>query len=121
MTWSTHSRRIDPIIRSAKPCCQGDADVMGLSLLPVAHSRRMMTLPQNDTTTDLVAIAEHVARLCLSKIKCGHIDGAARRELAAENLPGAFDGTGERRILSAVGVYSCALVFASLLEGRGVR
>src|SRR5450432_2141007 len=28
--WSTHSRRIDPISRSAKPFCQGEAGAVGL-------------------------------------------------------------------------------------------
>jgi hypothetical protein len=27
--WSTHSRRIDPISRSAKPFCQGEAAAVG--------------------------------------------------------------------------------------------
>jgi Ca2+/H+ antiporter len=31
MMWSTHSRRIDPISRSAKPFCQGEAGAVGLS------------------------------------------------------------------------------------------
>src|ERR1019366_1063341 len=35
MMWSTHSRRIDPINRSAKPFCQGEAGAVGLS-----HRRR---------------------------------------------------------------------------------
>src|SRR5258706_7142015 len=30
MMWSTHSRRIDPISRSAKPFCQGEAGAVGL-------------------------------------------------------------------------------------------
>jgi hypothetical protein len=30
MKWSTHSRRIDPISRSAKPFCQGEAGAVGL-------------------------------------------------------------------------------------------
>jgi hypothetical protein len=29
--WSTHSRRIDPISRSAKPFCQGEAAAVGFS------------------------------------------------------------------------------------------
>ncbi len=29
--WSTHSRRIDPISRSAKPFCQGEAGAVGFS------------------------------------------------------------------------------------------
>jgi hypothetical protein len=35
MMWSTHSRRIDPISRSAKPFCQGEAGaVMDLFVVP---------------------------------------------------------------------------------------
>ena len=32
--WSTHSRRIDPISRSTKPFCQGEAGAIGLSRIP---------------------------------------------------------------------------------------
>ena len=45
MMWSTHSRRIDPISRSAKPFCQGDAGVIGLSRMPMARNRRVTTAP----------------------------------------------------------------------------
>ncbi len=38
--WSTHSRRIDPINRSTKPFCQGEAGAIGLSRMPMARSRR---------------------------------------------------------------------------------
>jgi hypothetical protein len=31
MIWSTHSRRIDPINRSAKPFCQGEAGAAGFA------------------------------------------------------------------------------------------
>ena len=31
--WSTHSRRIEPINRSAKAFCQGEAGAIGLSLM----------------------------------------------------------------------------------------
>jgi hypothetical protein len=43
--WSTHSRRIDPISRSAKPFCQGEAGAVGLSRMPMARNRRVTTLP----------------------------------------------------------------------------
>jgi hypothetical protein len=36
----THSRRIDPINRSAKPFCQGEAGAVGLSRMPMARIRR---------------------------------------------------------------------------------
>jgi hypothetical protein len=41
--WSTHSRRIDPISRSTKPFCQGEAGAFGLSRMPMARSRRVTT------------------------------------------------------------------------------
>jgi hypothetical protein len=34
--WSTHSRRIEPINRSAKAFCQGEAGAIGLSLMVAA-------------------------------------------------------------------------------------
>jgi 2-polyprenyl-6-methoxyphenol hydroxylase-like FAD-dependent oxidoreductase len=43
--WSKHSRRIDPINRSAKPFCQGEAGAIGLSRMPMARSRRVTTVP----------------------------------------------------------------------------
>jgi len=39
MMWSKHSRRIDPISRSTKPFCQGEAGEIGLSRMPMARSR----------------------------------------------------------------------------------
>jgi hypothetical protein len=33
--WSTHTRRIDPISRSAKPFCQGEAGAVGF---PCVHA-----------------------------------------------------------------------------------
>jgi hypothetical protein len=41
ITWSTHSRRIDPINLSAKPFCQGEPGAMGLSRMPMARNRCM--------------------------------------------------------------------------------
>ena len=43
--WSTHSRRIDPISRSAKPFCQGEAGAIGLSREPGPAGH---LAPQND-------------------------------------------------------------------------
>src|ERR1039458_7191679 len=45
MMWSKHSRRVDPINRSAKPFCQGEAGAIGLSRMPMARSRRVTTAP----------------------------------------------------------------------------
>ena len=43
--WSTHSRRIDSINRSAKPFCQGEAGAIGLSRIPMVRNRRVTTAP----------------------------------------------------------------------------
>src|SRR5437764_7439159 len=56
MTWSTHSRRIDPISLSAKPFCQGEAGAMGLSRIPIARNRRVTA------AVDAIPIADQVAR-----------------------------------------------------------
>src|SRR5260221_10316149 len=44
-TWSTHSRRIDPISLSAKPFCQGEPGAMGLSRRPMARNRCVTAMP----------------------------------------------------------------------------
>jgi hypothetical protein len=47
-SYGTHtriSRRIDPINRSAKPFCQNEAGVVGLSRMPMARNRRLTTAP----------------------------------------------------------------------------
>ena len=36
---------IDPISRSAKPFCQGEAGAVGLSRMPMERNRRVTTLP----------------------------------------------------------------------------
>src|SRR3979411_384133 len=66
MMWSTHSRRIDPISRSATPFCQGEAGAGGLSRMPMAR---------NDAAIDPVAIADEVVRSliprkCLRDLTC---------------------------------------------------
>jgi len=44
--WSTHSRRIDPISRSATAFCQGELGAIGLSRMPMARSRRVSIDPR---------------------------------------------------------------------------
>ena len=66
---STYSRRIDPISRSTKPFCQGEAGAVGLSRMPMAQSAR------DDAAIDPVAIADEVARSlipgkCLRYLTC---------------------------------------------------
>ena len=55
--WSTHSRRIDPISRSAKPFCHGEAGAVGLS--PDAHGPQST---RENAAIDPVAIADEVPR-----------------------------------------------------------
>src|SRR6202030_1412615 len=50
MMWSTHSRRIDPISRSAKPFCQGE-----------------------DGAIDPIAITDHVARSTVPRKSLGDL------------------------------------------------
>jgi putative tryptophan/tyrosine transport system substrate-binding protein len=45
ITWSTHSRRIDPINLSAKPFCQGEPGAMGRSRMPMARNRWVTAAP----------------------------------------------------------------------------
>ena len=45
ITWSTHSRRIDPISLSAKPFCQGEPEAMGLARMLMARNRRVTAAP----------------------------------------------------------------------------
>src|SRR5450755_2542356 len=58
MMWSTHSRRIDPISRSAKTFCQGEEGAIGLSLM-YAHGAQSAC---DDRTIDAIPVADHVAR-----------------------------------------------------------
>jgi len=44
-TWSRHSRRIEPISRSAYPFCHGERGDVGRSRMPIDRSRRMKTMP----------------------------------------------------------------------------
>src|SRR3984893_7817375 len=70
MMWSTHSRRIDPISRSAKPFCQGEAGCG--RLVPNAHGAQSA---RDDAAIDPVAIADEVVRglipgKCLRYLTC---------------------------------------------------
>src|SRR5882762_10433198 len=57
MMWSRHSRRIDPIIRSAKPFCQGEAGAIGL--ISDAHGAKSAC---DNGAIDPIAITDHVTR-----------------------------------------------------------
>jgi hypothetical protein len=59
----THSRRIDPISRSAKPFCQGEAGAVGLSRMPMARNARVtivciQNLIRVDDVTESPKLAE---------------------------------------------------------------
>src|ERR1700722_16129948 len=57
MMWSTHSRRIDPISRSAKPFCQGEAGAVGLSRTPNGAQSAC-----DDGAVDTISVSDHVTR-----------------------------------------------------------
>ena len=57
MRWSTHSRRIDPINRSAKAFCQGDAGRN--RLVSYAHGAQST---RDDGAKDAIPIADEIAR-----------------------------------------------------------
>ena len=68
MKWSTHSRRIDPISRSAKPFCQGDAGAMGLSRIPMARNSA-----HDDGAVDSIPIADQVVRSLIPRKSLGDL------------------------------------------------
>src|SRR4030081_2727732 len=68
MMWSKHSRRIDPISRSAKQFCQGEAGAIGLSRMPMARSRRVTTVP-----VDSISISDHIARSAIPRKSLGDL------------------------------------------------
>src|SRR5260221_11142948 len=43
--WSVHSRRIEPIKRSAYPFCQGERNDVGRSRIPIARTRALNATP----------------------------------------------------------------------------
>src|ERR1700757_100305 len=68
--WSKHSRRIDPINRSAKPFCQGE----GLCnwLISDAHGAKSAC---DNGAVDPIAVSDHIARSpiagkCLGDLAC---------------------------------------------------
>src|SRR5476649_2497762 len=62
MMWSTHSRRIDPISRSAKPFYQGEAGAVGLSRMPMVRTRRVTMLPMELNDAGTLALRDHTGR-----------------------------------------------------------
>jgi hypothetical protein len=59
--WSTHSRRIVPISRSATPFCQGEAGVVGLSRMPMAR------------TIDAIPVADEVSWDIIPRKSLGYL------------------------------------------------
>ena len=66
--WSKHSRRIDPISRSAKPFCQGEAGAIGF--VPNAHGSQSAC---DDGAVDPIAIADHVTRSTVLRKSLGDL------------------------------------------------
>src|SRR5215813_11429865 len=86
MMWSAHSRRIDPISRSAKPFCQGEAGAIGLSRMPMARSRRATTV-----AVDPIVVPDHVARSlvpgeCLRYLTCYPFGGWMCRDVDPDKI-----------------------------------
>ena len=65
--WSRHSRRIDPISRSAKPFCQGEAGAIGFCNAHCTQSAH------DDAAVDPIAISDHVTRGFMSHGKASVI------------------------------------------------
>src|SRR6476660_2965542 len=65
--WSRHSRRIDPISRSAKPFCQGEAGAIGLSRMPMCQSAL------DAGAIDPIAITDHVTRSPIPRKSLGDL------------------------------------------------
>src|SRR6476620_7997421 len=74
MTWSKHSRRIDPISRSAKPFCQGEPGAIGLSRMPMARNRRVTAAVGPIPITDQVTRG-FSPRECLCDLACNPFRG----------------------------------------------
>src|SRR5271168_5404098 len=56
-TWSRHSRRFEPISRSACPFCHGERGDVGRSRMPIDRSLRMKISPCRLTNTRRTEIA----------------------------------------------------------------
>jgi hypothetical protein len=81
MMWSTHSRRIDPISRSEKPFCQGEAGAVGLSRMPMAHHQQRHALHRQGNGLAAGAAREH--RRCQLWLAGGVCDVVALNATAA--------------------------------------
>ena len=53
MIWSRHSRRMDPIRRSAKPFCHGERGAIGLSRMPIAQTRCLTIEPKTQSRSQI--------------------------------------------------------------------
>src|SRR5216683_8127696 len=68
MMWSKHSRRIDPISRSAKLFCQGEAAAIGLSR--ITHGTQSA---RDDSAVDSISISDHIARSAIPRKSLGDL------------------------------------------------
>src|SRR6516225_6408789 len=57
MTWSRHSRRIEPTSLSAYPFCQGERAAVGRSRMPMGAN-----VPNEPSTVDAIPITDHITR-----------------------------------------------------------
>src|SRR5260221_6004021 len=83
MMWSSHSRRIDPISRSAKPFCQGEAGAIGLSRN--AHDTQSA---RDDDAIDSIPISDHIARSHVPRKSLGDLTcNPVRRRVGCDVNP----------------------------------
>src|SRR5260221_9205501 len=83
MMWSRHSRRIDPISRSAKPFCQGEAGAIGLSRN--AHDTQSA---RDDDAIDSIPISDHIARSHVPRKSLGDLTcNPVRRRVGCDVNP----------------------------------
>src|SRR3954452_6145851 len=80
--WSRHSRRMDPISRSAKPFCHGERGAIGLSRMPIARRRCLTTEPKTRSRSrirylgaDSQGNASVIWRAIHSAVGVRHADG----------------------------------------------
>ena len=88
ITWSTHSRRIDPISLSAKPFCQGEPEAMGLSRMPMARNRRVTAAIDAIPITDQLARGL-IPRECFSNLACDPFRGRIRCDIDPDKVSAA--------------------------------
>src|SRR5712675_1848749 len=87
-TWSRHSRRIEPISRSAYPFCQGERGDVGRSRMPIDRSLRMKTSPGPIPVTDQVA-GSLFPTACFRDLICDPFRSGVSCDAKPQNLSSA--------------------------------